>query len=86
MKTNHDWSNDEFFIGRFPGIGKSLATTLEEKRSEREALQKQVDDYFARGGELTICPPCQCTSDEVVIEINKARSKKAAERNAREAA
>lgn len=87
MKTVIDWSNDDFVIGiRFTGIGKSLSTTPEEKKLEVEQLAILEQEYFARGGTITQCPSCTCSSDEVIIHINKARSKAVAEANAARAA
>ncbi|MFA5387298.1 MAG: hypothetical protein WC322_02775 [Candidatus Paceibacterota bacterium] len=70
MKTNHDWSNDEFFIGRFPGIGKSLSTTKEEHIAAQAKLELQKAEYFARGGSVTLCPPMALTPD---VEYEKRR-------------
>lgn len=85
MKDHFNWKETEFVV-RFPGIGKSLSTTPEEKKLEVEQLAILEQEYFARGGTITQCPPCTCSSDETVVQINKARSKAVADANAARAA
>lgn len=50
----------------------------EDKDAARDKLKKHMDEFFAKGGKIEICPPCQ-RSEEVEYKFKYGRGRKKAE-------